>query len=398
MSVLERDEAPVHGHAEHPKESFWRRYVFSQDHKVIGLQYGFTALCFLLFGFTLMLLMRWQLAFPGRVDPGDRRPARRGQRARRHHAPRVLQPARRHARHDHGVPGDRAAGRGRVRQLRRAAPDRRARHGLPEAQHGELLVLLRGRHRDVRQLLRARRRRQLRLDLLSAALGHRHRGPDLVADRAWSSSSPRRSSARSTSSSRSSSSAPGACPSCACRSSSGRSSSPRSCSSSPSRRSRRRRSCSSWTAWRARASSCPGPGGQRPAAAERRRRQPAPLAAPVLVPGPPRGLRAHPAGHGHRRRGDRQQHPQAALGLQVDGLRGPLPRLHVVRGVGAPHVPDRHGHGDQRLLPDHHDDHLDAVGDHPDAVSSCRSGAARSASPRRCSSRSPSCRCSASAG
>ncbi len=69
MSVLERDKTPVHGHAEHPKESFWRRYVFSQDHKVIGLQYGFTALCFLLFGFGLMLLMRWQLAFPGRVIP-----------------------------------------------------------------------------------------------------------------------------------------------------------------------------------------------------------------------------------------------------------------------------------------------------------------------------------------
>jgi cytochrome c oxidase subunit 1 len=70
MSVLERDKAhAAHGHAEPHVESFWRRYVFSQDHKVIGLQYGFTALCFLLFGFTLMLLMRWQLAFPGRAIP-----------------------------------------------------------------------------------------------------------------------------------------------------------------------------------------------------------------------------------------------------------------------------------------------------------------------------------------
>jgi len=42
-----------------------RKYVFSTDHKVIGLQYGFTALCFLLFGFCLMILMRLQLGWPG---------------------------------------------------------------------------------------------------------------------------------------------------------------------------------------------------------------------------------------------------------------------------------------------------------------------------------------------
>src|SRR5438270_621493 len=44
---------------------FWRKYVFSTDHKVIGLQYGFTALCFLLLGFCLMILMRLQLGWPG---------------------------------------------------------------------------------------------------------------------------------------------------------------------------------------------------------------------------------------------------------------------------------------------------------------------------------------------
>ena len=53
-----------------------------------------------------------------------------------------------------------------------------------------------------------------------------------------------------------------------------------------------------------------------------RRRQPAAVAAPVLVPGAPRGLRADPAGDGHRRRGHRQQHAQAAVGLPRDGLRG----------------------------------------------------------------------------
>jgi cytochrome c oxidase subunit 1 len=55
--------------SEHPEEGFIRKYVFSIDHKVIGLQYGITALLFLFFGFCLMLLMRWQLAFPGQPIP-----------------------------------------------------------------------------------------------------------------------------------------------------------------------------------------------------------------------------------------------------------------------------------------------------------------------------------------
>jgi cytochrome c oxidase subunit 1 len=40
------------------------------DHKTVGLQYGFTALVFLLVGFLLMILMRWQLAWPGQPLPG----------------------------------------------------------------------------------------------------------------------------------------------------------------------------------------------------------------------------------------------------------------------------------------------------------------------------------------
>jgi cytochrome c oxidase subunit 1 len=69
MSVLEKETPEEEAHAEHHDEPFWRRYVFSQDHKIIGLQYAFTALFFLLFGFGLMLLMRWQLAFPGKPIP-----------------------------------------------------------------------------------------------------------------------------------------------------------------------------------------------------------------------------------------------------------------------------------------------------------------------------------------
>ncbi|MBF0490101.1 MAG: cbb3-type cytochrome c oxidase subunit I, partial [Candidatus Omnitrophica bacterium] len=46
------------------------KYIFSTDHKIIGIQYGLTSLFFLLFGFGLMMLMRWQLAYPGQVLPG----------------------------------------------------------------------------------------------------------------------------------------------------------------------------------------------------------------------------------------------------------------------------------------------------------------------------------------
>jgi len=58
------------GHEGEHHQGFISKYIFSTDHKWIGVQYGFTALCFLMFGFTLMLLMRWQLAFPSKPIPG----------------------------------------------------------------------------------------------------------------------------------------------------------------------------------------------------------------------------------------------------------------------------------------------------------------------------------------
>ncbi len=56
-------------HAGHEELPFWRKYIFATDHKVIGLQYLFTGLIFLFFGFCLMMLMRWQLAYPGKELP-----------------------------------------------------------------------------------------------------------------------------------------------------------------------------------------------------------------------------------------------------------------------------------------------------------------------------------------
>src|SRR6266513_5126176 len=61
-----------HAHAaehEHHELGWWRKYVFSTDHKVIGIQYGITGLLFLLLGFSLMMIMRWQLAYPGQPLP-----------------------------------------------------------------------------------------------------------------------------------------------------------------------------------------------------------------------------------------------------------------------------------------------------------------------------------------
>ena len=54
---------------DHHDEGFIRKYIFSVDHKVIGLQYGITSLLFLLFGFSLMAIMRWQLAYPDTPIP-----------------------------------------------------------------------------------------------------------------------------------------------------------------------------------------------------------------------------------------------------------------------------------------------------------------------------------------
>jgi cytochrome c oxidase subunit 1 len=69
-----------HGHAahdahddhahEHHELGFIRTYIFSTDHKTIGIQYMLAGLFLLLFGFCLMLLMRWQLAFPGQALTG----------------------------------------------------------------------------------------------------------------------------------------------------------------------------------------------------------------------------------------------------------------------------------------------------------------------------------------
>ncbi len=55
-------------HAAH-RPPFMRRYIFSTDHKVIGIQFLFTSLTMLLFGGLLAMLIRWQLGWPGAALP-----------------------------------------------------------------------------------------------------------------------------------------------------------------------------------------------------------------------------------------------------------------------------------------------------------------------------------------
>jgi len=54
----------------HHTLSFWQKYVFSLDHKVIAMQYLFTGMVMALIGGYFAYVFRMQLAFPGAAVPG----------------------------------------------------------------------------------------------------------------------------------------------------------------------------------------------------------------------------------------------------------------------------------------------------------------------------------------
>ena len=54
-------------HAHHAELGFWRKYVFSMDHKVIGIQYLLLSIVMALVGTGLAVLIRTQLAWPEKV-------------------------------------------------------------------------------------------------------------------------------------------------------------------------------------------------------------------------------------------------------------------------------------------------------------------------------------------
>jgi cytochrome c oxidase subunit 1 len=49
--------------------SFIRKYIFSMDHKIIGIQFLFVSLLFMMVGGFLAMIVRWQLGFPDREIP-----------------------------------------------------------------------------------------------------------------------------------------------------------------------------------------------------------------------------------------------------------------------------------------------------------------------------------------
>ena len=55
-------------HATH-EMSFVRKYIFSTDHKIIGIQFLLMSFVFLLFGGLMAMMMRWQLGFPDQPLP-----------------------------------------------------------------------------------------------------------------------------------------------------------------------------------------------------------------------------------------------------------------------------------------------------------------------------------------
>ena len=62
------DDSHTHGH-EHHEIGFVKKYIFSTDHKVIGLQFLFLGLAFFVIGGLEAMLVRWQLGWPDAPVP-----------------------------------------------------------------------------------------------------------------------------------------------------------------------------------------------------------------------------------------------------------------------------------------------------------------------------------------
>ena len=64
-------DTAAHGHDAHGHHEigFMKKYFFSIDHKMIGLQFLFVGLIFFVVGGLLAMLVRWQLGFGGHPVP-----------------------------------------------------------------------------------------------------------------------------------------------------------------------------------------------------------------------------------------------------------------------------------------------------------------------------------------
>lgn len=72
-TTLQHGSAAAHGqhheHEHHHALPWYRKYVFSTDHKVISKQFMLSSLFFLFVGGAFALFIRWQLAYPGQAVP-----------------------------------------------------------------------------------------------------------------------------------------------------------------------------------------------------------------------------------------------------------------------------------------------------------------------------------------
>ena len=167
-----RSIAEAHGGHHQP----WiRRYVFSTDHKWIGIQYGFTALCFLLLGFCLMILMRLQLGWPGQRVQRHEGPRRERARRAACCCPRpITSSARCTARSWSSsaiVPLAVGAFGNYLVPLQIGAPDM----AFPKLNMASYWCYLPGGLIMLASFLVAGRHGAIRLDVVSAAVRHRHR-------------------------------------------------------------------------------------------------------------------------------------------------------------------------------------------------------------------------------
>ena len=69
---MAHEHAETHGdgHGAHPPDTFFHKYLWSTDHKVIAFQYMFTGMAMAMVGAFFAYVFRMQMAFPGHSVPG----------------------------------------------------------------------------------------------------------------------------------------------------------------------------------------------------------------------------------------------------------------------------------------------------------------------------------------
>ena len=333
----------------HP-HSWVTKYVFSQDAKVIAIQYS-----------AHRPLRR---ADRPRAVMADAPAAGISRRLRLHRC-QCLLPVHHHARHDDGgLCADRPVPR-RIRQLPHPPDGRRPRHGVSLCQHAELLGLPARRAGARGELLRAGRPDRRRLDAVSAAghpfrharrsgMGHHPdaRLPDDLHHRLYDGRPELRGDGASGARARHDPDAHAA----------HRLGHLHGKLHGASRLSGPVRRCRHDALRQDFRNQLLHAGHRRDGPASRaQRRQSAPVPASLLVLRPSGGLHRRPARLRHRLGSD--QHPCAAQHLRLphDGLGAARHRRPELRGLGAPHVCQRHEPLFRVLLRHHHADHR-----HPD--------------------------------